>query len=380
MRDRAQLGQSRRWVVKVGSSLVTQSGWGLDHEQIAAWVDDICYLRDRDCRVVLISSGAVAQGVSRLGWPTRPEALNDLHVAAAVGQMGLIQAYESCFQKQGVQTAQVLFTHDDMSDRRRYLNMRSTLNRLLDLGVIPVVNENDTVATKEHGFGDNDRLAALTANLVEADVLAILTDQQGMYDSDPVQNPQAKLLDQVSVDDTNLDKMASGSGLFGRGGMVTKVQAARLAARSGTTSMVLSGRGQGALRRLVAGEHIGTVFCPAHEPLVARKQWLAGQMVIAGSLHLDDGAVKVLQKSGKSLLSVGVKKVVGRFQRGAVVACIDEGGHEVARGLINYSSVEVEKIKGKASSEIKHLLGYVDEPELIHRDNLVLMSFGKNND
>ncbi len=373
MKSREQLGQSQRWVIKVGSSLVTKDGQGLDHDQISAWVEDICQMRSEGRRVVLVSSGSVAEGLSRLGWTSRPEALNDLQAAAAIGQMGLVQAYESCFQKHGVHTAQVLFTHDDMANRRRYLNARSTLNRLLDLGVIPVVNENDTVAMEEIQFGDNDRLAALTANLIEADVLAILTDQQGMYDSNPRENKDAKLLDRVSVDDDTLEGMASGSGLLGRGGMITKVQAARLAARSGTATFVVGGRGEGTLKRLAQGEQIGTLFCPANEPLAARKQWLAGHMVIPGKLELDDGAVKVLKQSGKSLLPVGVKRVIGKFQRGEVVACIDNKGNEVARGLVNYSSAEVDVIKGQASSEIQNLLGYVDEAELIHRDNLVLM-------
>lgn len=373
MKSREQLGKSWRWVIKVGSSLVTKNGRGLDHEQIAAWVKDICQLRADGRRIVLVSSGSVTEGLSRLGWTSRPDALNDLQAAAAVGQMGLVQAYETCFQKHGVHTAQVLLTHDDMANRQRYLNARSTLNRLLDLGIIPVVNENDTVAMEEIRFGDNDRLAALTANLIEADLLAILTDQAGMYDSDPRENKNARLLHCINVDDEKLDSMASGSSLLGRGGMITKVQAARLAARSGTATLVVGGRGAGVLKELSRGQQTGTLFCPANEPLAARKQWLAGHMVIPGKLELDEGAVRMLRQSGKSLLPVGVRRVSGKFQRGEIVSCIDSQGNEIARGLVNYSSAEADTIKGKASHEIQNLLGYVDEAELIHRDNLVLV-------
>jgi glutamate 5-kinase len=374
MKTRQQLGGSKRWVIKVGSSLVTRDGKGLDHEQIRAWVEQICALRSGGHQVVLVSSGSVAEGLVRLGWSRRPESVNDLQAAAAVGQMGLVKAYESKFQQHGVHTAQVLFTHEDMSDRKRYLNARSTLNRLLDLGVVPVVNENDTVAIEEIRFGDNDRLAALTANLIEADVLVILTDQNGMYDCDPRSNPAARLLDSVSVNDSELEKMASGSGIYGRGGMITKIQAARMAARSGAATIVAAGSGDSVLKQIAAGEVIGTLFQPSTEPLAARKQWLASHMVLPGKLQLDDGAVDVLMSSGRSLLPVGVRAVLGAFQRGAVVACIDPQGREVARGLVNYSAQEIDKIKGKPSSQIRELLGYVDEPELIHRDNLVLMN------
>ena len=372
MKTRQQLGNTRRWVVKVGSSLVTRDGQGLDHERITAWVEQICSLKQQGREIVLVSSGSVAEGLVRLGWKQRPEALNDLQAAAAVGQMGLIQAYESKFLQHDVHTAQVLFTHEDMSDRKRYLNARSTLNRLLDLGVVPVVNENDTVAIEEIRFGDNDRLAALTANLIEADLLILLTDQDGMYDADPRHNPAAELLDTVLVDDRRLDGMASGSGALGRGGMITKIQAARLAARSGATTLIAGGKHDDVLTRIAAGEQLGTQFCPAHEPMAARKQWLAGHVVLPGKLQLDAGAVKVLTQSGRSLLPVGVKAVYGDFQRGAVIACIDEHGVEIARGLVNYSSQEIDKIMGRPSAEIIDLLGYVDEPELIHRDNLVL--------
>jgi glutamate 5-kinase len=374
MKTRQQLGSSKCWVIKVGSSLVTRDGQGLDHDQMKAWVDQICALRSAGHRIVLVSSGSVAEGLARLGWKRRPESLNDLQAAAAVGQMGLVQAYESKFQQHDVHTAQVLFTHDDMVDRKRYLNARSTLNRLLDLGVIPVVNENDTVAIEEIRFGDNDRLAALTANLIEADLLVILTDQAGMYDSDPRSNPEARLLENVSVTDDGLEAMASGSGTYGRGGMVTKIQAARMAARSGAATIVASGRSEQVLMQVAAGDVVGTLFQPSKEPMAARKQWLASHMVLPGKLQLDAGAVDVLKSSGKSLLPVGVSAVLGEFQRGSVVACIDSQGKEIARGLVNYSAQEIEKIKGRPSREILELLGYVDEPELIHRNNLVLMN------
>ena len=374
MKSREELGKARRWVVKVGSSLVTDDGQGLDHARIASWAEQICELRRQGHEIILVSSGSVVEGLSRLGWNGRPEALNDLQAAAAVGQMGLIQAYESKFQQHDVHTAQVLFTHEDMADRQRYLNARSTLNRLLELGVIPVVNENDTVAIEEIRFGDNDRLAALTANLVEADLLVILTDQPGMYDADPRESADIHLLDRVKVDDEALESMAHGSSTHGRGGMLTKVQAARLAARSGTATFIAGGRDKQILQQIAAGKKVGTLLCPSQEPLVARKQWLAGQLVLTGKLILDDGAVAVVSEAGKSLLPVGVSDVFGDFQRGAIVACIDVHGREVARGLVNYASDEIRKIMGKPSGDIPGLLGYVDEPELIHRDNLVLMN------
>lgn len=373
MKTRAQLGASSRWVIKVGSSLVTRDGAGLDHERISAWVEEICALKAAGKQIVLVSSGSVAEGLVRLGWDKRPESVNDLQAAAAVGQMGLVQAYESRFMQHGVHTAQVLLTHEDMADRRRYLNARSTLNRLLELGVVPVINENDTVAIDEIRFGDNDRLAALAANLIEADLLVLLTDQQGMFDADPRENPQAALLDEVKVDDQRLESMASGGGALGRGGMVTKVQAARLAARSGTATIISSGRSDQVLQNIADGEKQGTHFMPAYEPLAARKRWMAGQMVLPGKLVLDDGAVKVLSQSGKSLLAVGVKQVLGDFKRGEIVSCIDGSANEIARGLVNYSADEVNRIKGKSSQQLAEILGYVDEPELIHRDNLVLM-------
>ncbi len=375
MSYRAQLGCSKRWVVKVGSSLVTNDGRGLNHEIIASWAEQIALLRQTGAQVVLVSSGAVAEGMKRLGWKSRPHELHQLQAAAAVGQMGLVQAYESYFQRFGIHTAQVLLTHEDLADRRRYLNARSTLRTLLDLGVVPVINENDTVAVDEIRFGDNDTLAALVGNLVEAELLVLLTDQVGMYESDPRQNPNAVFISERQAGDPELVRMASGGGVgsFGRGGMVTKVRAAERAARSGTATVIAPGREAGILQKIFAGENVGTLLTPGRQTLVARKQWLADHLQLRGRLMLDEGAVRVLRSAGKSLLAVGVVEVIGDFGRGEVVACIAPDGTEIARGLVNYSAAEGRKIKGQPSDRIESLLGYVAESELIHRDNLVLM-------
>lgn len=373
MMNREQIKTSRRWVVKIGSALLTNEGRGLNQDGIARWVEQLAALRKRGIEIVLVSSGAVAEGMSRLGWDKRPHALHEQQAAAAIGQMGLVQAYESSFQKYGLHTAQVLLTHDDLSNRHRYLNGRSALMTLLKLGVVPVVNENDTVVTDEIRFGDNDTLAALVANLVEADLLVILTDQEGLCDKDPRKHTDAKLIHETPANAPELELMASGSGgALGRGGMLTKVRAARLAARSGSATVIAAGRTDAVLQQIAEGEQVGTLFIPDAEPLIARKQWLAGHLQLRGKLILDAGAVKVLRESGRSLLPVGVKGVSGDFGRGEMVACIDEEGREVARGLVNYSAEEARKIQGQPSQQIEELLGYVDEPELIHRDNLVL--------
>ena len=374
MSARQQLQQSKRWVVKIGSALLTADGKGLDIEAIAGWTAQMAQLRQQGIELVLVSSGAVAEGMTRLGWAERPHALHDLQAAAAVGQMGLVQAYESRFKEFGLHTAQVLLGHDDISARDRYLNARGTLKTLLALGVVPVVNENDTVVTDEIRFGDNDTLAALVANLVDADLLVILTDQQGLYDADPRSNPAAILLAEAAVDDGDLEKMAGGSaGALGRGGMITKVRAAKLAARSGASTVIVGGVMDDVLLRVMAGEVVGTLLVAGQQPLAARKQWLAGMSRIKGSLQLDDGAVNVLRESGKSLLPVGVSAVRGDFDRGDLVSCTDASGYEVARGLVNYSSAEAQKIMGKSSAQIGGQLGYQGDEELIHRDNLVLM-------
>jgi glutamate 5-kinase len=331
-------------------------------------------LRQEKIECVLVSSGAVAEGIRRLGWKTRPHQLYQLQAAAAVGQMGLIQVYESFFKEYQLHTAQILLTHDDLSSRKRYLNARSTLRHLLDLNVIPVVNENDTVVTDEIRFGDNDTLAALVANLVEADLLLILTDQEGMYNADPRTNPSASLLDEVYADDTILDAMASSSkGALGRGGMLTKLRAARLAARSATATIIASGHYPNVLQAIFQGQSVGTLLLPREIPLIARKQWLAGHLQMQGHLLLDAGAVNSLKNSGGSLLAVGVKQAKGNFKRGDVVACLDSNGDEIARGLINYNRKDTLKILGKSSYQFEAILGYADEEELIHRDNLVLL-------
>jgi glutamate 5-kinase len=371
---RQSLAQSKRWVVKIGSALLTDDGKGLARDLIEAWVSQLAALRAAGLELVLVSSGSVAEGMTRLGLTQRPRHLNELQAAAAIGQMGLVQAYETYFQSHGLNTAQVLLTHDDLSDRKRYLNARSTINTLIDFGAIPIINENDTVATDEIRFGDNDTLGALVANLVDADGLIILTDQEGMFDCDPRDNPAATLLSEVSASDGDLDAMAGArAGSLGRGGMVTKVRAARLASRSGAFTVIAGGRIDSVLMRLRAGESVGTLLYPDTSRQMARKQWLAGHLQTRGKLILDDGAVAVLQRGGKSLLPVGVVSVVGSFRRGEMVACLDSSGQEVARGLVNYDALDARQIIGRASDEIDSVLGYSHEPELVHRDNLVLI-------
>jgi len=365
--------QTRRCVVKIGSALLTNHGLGLDVTAISGWAEQIAQLRARGLEVVLVSSGAVAAGMQRLGFKSRPHALHELQALAAVGQMGLVQLYESLFQKHGIHAAQVLLTHEDLANRERYLNARSTLRTLLNLGVVPVINENDTVATEEIRFGDNDTLAALVTNLIEAELLIILTDQAGLYSKDPRQHAEAVLLQEGQAGDPQLLAMAGGAGTFGRGGMRTKLLAAAKAQRSGAATVIAWGREPNVLPRLLEAEPIGTCLVPSQGRVAARKQWLAGQLQTRGTLTLDDGAVKVLRTAGKSLLPVGVKAMAGRFARGEVVVCVDLAGHEVARGLVNYSSDETARILGKPSDQIEAILGYVDEPELIHRDNMIVL-------
>ncbi len=361
-------------VVKVGSSLVTNDGNGLDRVAIAQWVSQIATLVKQGKHIVLVSSGAVAEGMQRLGWKKRPTAVNELQAAAAVGQMGLVQMYESCFSEHQLHTAQVLLTHDDLADRKRYLNARSTLRTLLDLNVIPIINENDTVVTDEIRFGDNDTLGSLVANLIEADTLVILTDQQGLYSADPRKDKTAKFIQHALAGDVALEQMAGGAGsIVGTGGMLTKILAAKRAARSGANTVIASGREADVLVRLSAGEVIGTHLQTTEMKTTARKQWLADHLQLRGKLTLDAGAVKVIKQDGKSLLPIGVIAVEGNFERGEVVACCDINGIEIARGLVNYSANEALRIMRKSSKEIEKVLGYVEESELIHRDNLVLL-------
>lgn len=373
MAERTEIAEARRWVVKVGSALLTDDGRGLDANMINALVEQLVQLRARGCEVVLVSSGAVAAGIVRLGWKSRPHLLHELQAAAAVGQSVLVQSYENAFKRHDIATAQILLVHDDVIARDRYLNARGTLNTLLELGVVPVVNENDTVVTEEIRFGDNDTLAALVANLIDADALLLLTDQQGLYREDPRRNPQAELVQLCDVHDATLDGMAGEGGALGRGGMVTKLRAARLAARSGTETIIASGRVENIVASATSGANIGTWLRTGKQPQNARKQWLAGMVQIQGSVELDDGAVRVLRESGRSLLPVGVRGVQGKFARGDMVSCRDSGGREVARGLVNYGVEETRRIMGLPSREIESVLGYLRDEELIHRDNLVLV-------
>jgi glutamate 5-kinase len=360
-------------VVKVGSALVTNNGQGLDHAFIADCARQIAALHDEGRQVLLVSSGAIAAGMQRLGWTARPHAMHDLQAAAAVGQMGLAQAYETTFLGHGLKAAQILLTHDDLADRTRYLNARSTLQTLLDLDVVPIINENDTVVTDEIKFGDNDTLGALVANLVEADALVILTDQKGLYSADPRHDPNATLISEGRADDRGFEAMAGGAGSgISKGGMITKVRAAQRAARSGAHTLIVSGRETDSLLAAAHGDAVGTLLYAVESPLAARKQWLADHLQLAGALRLDAGAVKALA-GGRSLLAIGVKAVDGDFQRGAAVACVAPDGHEIARGLVSYSSSEARRIAGHATSEIESLLGYIDGDELIHRDNLILL-------
>ena len=371
--SRSRLASAKRLVVKVGSALVTNNGNGLDLAAIDGWARQIASLREQGREVILVSSGAVACGVQRLGWGRRPKTVHEKQAAAAVGQAGLVEVYEAAFSKHGLHTAQILLTHDDLADRKRYLNARATLNTLLGLGVIPIINENDTVITDEIKFGDNDTLGALVANLLEADALIILTDQQGLYTADPRKDPAATLIQEASAGDPTLEAMAGGAGSrVGTGGMITKVIAAKRAARSGADTVIASGHEHDPILRLAIGEALGTLLVAQTPPLAARKQWLADHLQLAGRLLLDDGAVKAL-KSGKSLLPVGISAIEGDFERGAAVACIAPDGNEIARGLANYGSGEARLIARKATHEIEGILGYIDEPEMIHRDNLILV-------
>lgn len=366
------LSQGDRVVIKIGSALLTANGSGLDRQAITEWVGQIARLHSAGIRVVLVSSGAVAEGVKRLGWSRRPDELCQLQAAASVGQMGLIQHYQQAFQRYQLHTAQVLLTHDDLSDRKRYLNARSTLTTLLDLDAVPVVNENDTVVTDEIRFGDNDTLAGLVANLIEAKALLILTDQAGLYEADPREQPGARRVVSGYAADKRLDQMAGGSGLLGRGGMQTKLRAARLAARSGAFTYIAHGSAGDAVVSVLNGCTGGTLLKADREPMAARKLWLAAHLHCAGSVVLDEGAVVGIAQKGRSLLSVGVVSVQGGFRRGDLVACLNSQGAEVARGLVNYSAVESRLIVGEPSHRITEILGYLDEEELIHRDNMVL--------
>lgn len=364
---------SKRIVVKVGSALVTNNGAGLATDFIAECARQITVLQHSGRQIVLVSSGAIAAGMQRLGWTKRPHAMHALQAAAAVGQMGLTQSYETVFAHYGLKSAQVLLTHDDLAERKRYLNARSTLNTLLELGVVPIINENDTVVTDEIRFGDNDTLGALVANLIEADALIILTDQQGLFTADPRLDPQASLISEGDAENKFFESIAGGAGTgISKGGMITKIKAAQRAARSGAHTIIVSGRETESLIRAANGDQLGTLLRANKTPLAARKQWLADHLRLSGAVVVDNGAVNAL-RNGKSLLPIGVCGIVGNFERGAAIACIDQAQAEVARGLVNYDSTETAKIAGHSSQEIEGLLGYLEGSELIHRDNLVLL-------
>jgi len=364
---------ARRIVVKVGSSLVTNEGRGVDANAVGDWCRQMAELVRQGRELVMVSSGAIAEGMKRLGWPARPRGVHELQAAAAVGQMGLAQTYESALRAHGIRSAQVLLTHADLADRERYLNARSTLVTLLGLGVVPVVNENDTVVNDEIKFGDNDTLGALVTNLLDADALVILTDQAGLFSADPRKDPAARLVETGSAGDPALELMAGGAGsALGRGGMLTKILAAKRAARSGASTVITSGRERDVLLRLAAGESIGTALVATTAKVIARKLWMSDHLQLRGAVVVDDGAAAKLRDGGKSLLPIGVVSVEGDFHRGDVIAVRRTGGEEIGRGLSNYGSAEARLIARKPSSEIGRLLGFSGEPELIHRDNLVL--------
>ena len=367
------LKSTKRVVAKVGSALVTNGGAGLDRSAIARWASDVAALRASGVEVVFVSSGAVAEGMARLGWSERPKAMPELQAAAAVGQMGLVNVYEQAFAAHGLHTAQVLLTHEDLADRKRYLNARSTLLALLKHNVIPIINENDTVTTDEIRFGDNDTLGALVANLVDAQALVLLTDQRGLYTADPRKDPAAQFISVGRADDAQYEAMAGGTGTgISRGGMLTKILAARRAANTGIHTVIASGHEPDVLQRLLKGESIGTLLYAPEPSRAKRKSWLADHLQLRGRVTLDAGATKALLHGGKSLLPIGVVAVTGDFERGEVIGCVDEAGRELARGLSNYSASETLRIMRKPSSEIESVLGYVDDDELIHRDNLVV--------
>ena len=370
-----ELQSAKRLIIKVGSSLVTNDGRGLDHAAIQNWAAQIASLRKMGREVILVSSGAIAEGMQRLGFAKRPTEIDELQACAAVGQMGLAQIYETSFRQHDIGTAQVLLTHADLADRERYLNARSTLRTLLRFGIVPIINENDTVVTDEIKLGDNDTLGALVANLIEADALIILTDQAGLFSADPRKNPDAEFIHHAIAGDARLEEMAGGAGSsIGRGGMLTKILAAKRAAASGAHTVIAWGREPEILVRLLQGEAIGTHLIAQTAPLAARKQWLQDHLQTTGQFILDDGAVNKLVGEGKSLLPIGVVEVLGEFGRGAAVTCLSQSGVAVARGLSNYSSSDARRIKRHASTEIADILGFIEESELIHRDNLVLLN------
>lgn len=375
--SKSKLASAKRWVCKFGSALVADDDSGLCQERIEAWCADIATARRNGCEVLVVTSGAVAGGMQRLGLSERPKALEKLQATAAVGQTAVMDAYESAFRKQNVTAAMVLLTHRDITERQSYLNARNTLRTLMKMNVVPVINENDTVATEEMRLGDNDLLAALVANLIEADALALVTDQKGLHKANPRTNPDAPLIEIADASDTSLDVFAGPSGELGRGGMKTKLQAARQAARSGTLTIICDGRAPGTLSKLFAGQAGGTTLLPDHTKTAAKKLWLLSRSDCRGGLVLDQGAVDKLRHGGSSLLPIGVSSVSGHFEKGDLISCCDAEGVEIARGLVNYSITEARLIVGRRSEEILERLGYGGAPELVHRDNLALIQAGE---
>lgn len=371
--ERPKIAASRRWVIKIGSALTTKHGMGLNTEAIEDWAAQMVALKQRGHEIVVVTSGSIAEGAMRLGWDVRPHSIHELQAAAAVGQMGMVRAWERAYEKFDMRAAQVLLTHEDLANRRRYLNSRSTLRTLLELGVFPVINENDTVATDEIRFGDNDTLAGLVSNLIDADTLVILTDQEGLMTADPRHDPNATLIANAKPDDQFIDDIAGSGGAWGRGGMRTKLAAARLAARSATSTIIASGFRAEVMLDISVGKNVGTLLAASDAKLAARKQWLASTLIAKGQLVLDGGACKVIRDDGRSLLAVGVVRVVGEFERGELVTCVDEYGREVAKGLVNYDASEAAQICGQSTQRIESILGFAREPELIHRDSLVIV-------
>lgn len=360
-------------MIKIGSAILTNDGEGLNAQAIQRWVDDMALLRANGHQVLLVSSGSIAAGMTRLGWSRRPNQVDLLQTAAAVGQMGLVHAYQSAFNQHQTQTAQILLTADDLSNRERYLNARAALRKMLELGVVPIINENDTVVTDEIRFGDNDTLSALVANLVEADLLVILTDQNGLFDSDPRKNPQAKQIFSAYAEDESLLALAGEGGALGRGGMITKVKAAKLAARSGAHTVIVGGRQDNILSHIHQGERVGSLLLAKSKPIAARKQWIAGQLSPKGKLVLDEGAVNALVHKNRSLLPIGILEVRGQFGRGEVVDCVDSQGKLIAKGLVNYSHDQAKNMLKHSSKTLKEKQVIMDEEEMIHRDHLVIL-------
>ena len=372
MKSSFDIRKTKRWVVKVGSSLITNVESGINNDRIRSWASQISNLKSQGLEIVLVSSGSVVEGMKRLGWTQRPHEVHQLQVAAAVGQMGLIRTYETAFEEHSYHTAQVLLTNADISNRARYLNARNALRTLLELKIIPVVNENDTVSTDDINFGDNDNLAGLVTNIVDAELLVILTDQKGLYDAHP-SNPSSKLIPVAQLDDERLDSIAGPSSKFGRGGMIAKLEAARKAARSGAATVIASGLVDNQLQKIHRNQYEGTLFVSQTGRIAAHKQWLAGRSKETGKLFLDPGAVHALLQDGRSLLPVGVSAVEGRFKRGDLVVCLNGDAREIAKGLVNYDIDETQQIKGRRTSCIESILGYVRDQELIHRDNMVIL-------